>query len=222
MPSLAIYILLKFMKRFSLLIGFNLLLCILLVAVRYLKTDSILFVFLLKNVFLAYLPLLFLAIRERLLIKGKLLPAKVFAGIGILFLPNSFYIITDLIHLRNRAPVPVWFDTLLIFTCAFAGLVVGFACIKLLMKSVKQHRAVYLAGLYTLMGFGVYLGRFARWNSWDLFQNPMNLISDISGRFITPMDHPRTWIFTFLFGALLFSLDRSIDYIAKMNSIEES
>jgi uncharacterized membrane protein len=51
--------------------------------------------------------------------------------------------------------------------------------------------------------FGIYLGRFLRWNSWDIISNPFGLMIDIIDRFVNPFSHPRTWGLTLLMGALL-------------------
>ena len=41
--------------------------------------------------------------------------------------------------------------------------------------------------------FGVYLGRFFRWNSWDIITNPLNLLKQVIDPFISPFEHYRTW-----------------------------
>ena len=50
--------------------------------------------------------------------------------------------------------------------------------------------------------FGVYLGRFQRWNSWDVLHNPFALGIDIINRFVSPVDHLKTWAITFIFSML--------------------
>jgi uncharacterized membrane protein len=51
--------------------------------------------------------------------------------------------------------------------------------------------------------FGIYVGRFLRWNSWDILTEPLHLIYDIGDRFINPFDHPRTWGMTIFMGIFL-------------------
>jgi len=53
-----------------------------------------------------------------------------------------------------------------------------------------------------LSGFGIYLGRFLRWNSWDIISNPQLLANDNIHRIMHPLSHPRTWGVTFGFGLL--------------------
>ena len=90
--------------------------------------------------------------------------------VWFLFFPNAPYIITDLIHLRVRDAVPIWYDAALLFSFAWNGLILGFVSLWV-VQSLVTHRwgatAGWLLALGTLIagGFGIYLGRFLRWNS---------------------------------------------------------
>jgi len=73
-----------------------------------------------------------------------------------------------------------------------------------------------------LTGFGVYIGRFLRFNSWDMASNPKLLFLEIFDRIAQPTSHPRTWGFTIGFGTLLlfgFLIFKTINYkeIIKVN-----
>ena len=51
--------------------------------------------------------------------------------------------------------------------------------------------------------FGIYLGRFLRWNSWDVITQPAELAADILDRVLNPLSHPRTMAVSILiFGFL--------------------
>ena len=64
--------------------------------------------------------------------------------------------------------------------------------------------------------FGVYVGRFLRFNSWDVISNPLVLIRELSARVINPQDHPRTWGFTCLFGLLFVLIHHTIRKLSQV------
>jgi uncharacterized membrane protein len=49
----------------------------------------------------------------------------------------------------------------------------------------------------------VYLGRFLRYNSWEIISNPQLLISDIFDILISPFHNSEAWLFTLGFGGFL-------------------
>jgi uncharacterized membrane protein len=53
-----------------------------------------------------------------------------------------------------------------------------------------------------LTGFAIYLGRFLRWNSWEVLTNPARLFDIVDG-LRHPASHPRTVAVTFIFGIIL-------------------
>jgi uncharacterized membrane protein len=55
-----------------------------------------------------------------------------------------------------------------------------------------------------LTGFGVYLGRFLRYNSWEVLSNPKYLFIDILNIAIKPFSNQEAWLFTILFGLFLW------------------
>lgn len=102
----------------------------------------------------------------------------------LLFFPNAPYIITDLIHIKSRPPIPLWFDALLIFSFAWTGLMVGYASLLTVQTFLRQHFSFKVTwflifNALTLCGFGIYLGRFQRWHSWHLIERPYELFSSI-------------------------------------------
>ena len=176
---------------------------------RFYVTDTPVFLFLNWNLFLAFIPWLAVTVlamnarysSSRILLFGVLI-------VWILFFPNSPYILTDLFHLRLKTSVPVWYDLVVILSFAWTGLTFGFvslAEIEVLMSRYIKPARIRMAvvGLLFLSSFGVYLGRYLRWNSWDVLTDPQGLFSDIGDRFINPFSHPRTWGMTLLLGVLL-------------------
>ncbi|MFC5412330.1 DUF1361 domain-containing protein [Larkinella bovis] len=156
------------------------------------------------NLFLAWIPLmvaLFLreGLENRQLPRWSLWPGLAF---WLLFLPNSPYIITDLFHLRSVSEETVWFDTMMIFMCALTGLLAGLYSQLLVHRLLKQrltHRQtwVVMIGCLALTSFGVYLGRYIRLNSWDLFTNPLALAEIIGRSLFNPIALKLTLSYTF-------------------------
>ena len=190
---------------------------LILVAARFLYSGRITYLFLVWNLFLAWLPLLFawLAVKWR---RRPLLPLAA-AFLWLLFFPNAPYLVTDLIHLRPINPVPLWFDMILLLDYALLGLFLCFTSLSI-MHGLVDGRFGALAGwLFALGaisagGLGVYIGRFLRWNSWDLFTRPLSLGGDIW----SSLDEPRTLAVSgllallLLFAYLIFTLMPDISY----------
>ncbi len=141
---------------------------------------------LLWNLFLAWLPLV-LALgahgaSRRGAAQGGWL--AVCSAAWLLSFPNAPYIFTDLVHLNPAAHSTFWLNLVLMSLCALTGLVVGFLSL-FLMHGLVQRRVgatagwVFVVGAAALAGFGMYLGRFYRWNSWDLLMNPARLAGDV-------------------------------------------
>lgn len=122
-------------------------------------------------------------------------------------LPNSPYIVTDLFHLKHQASMPLWFDTLLVFSFAANGLLLFYDVLLKMHRFLENQLSKIWAilgiiAIIFLNGFGIYLGRFLRFNSWDIVANPFGLISEIADRFIHPFSHSRTWGVTLSYGML--------------------
>lgn len=193
----------------TLLLSGMALFCFALSVFRHLVTHSRLFLFLNWNLFLAFIPwlassivMLKPALRNNRSVLIGLLP------IWILFFPNSPYILTDLLHLQPRPNAPMWFDLALILSFAWTGLSYGFVSLldieRLLLERMRKPSvAVLIVIMLFLSAFGIYLGRYQRWNSWDILHAPFVLLADIGDRFADPLSHPRTWGVTLLMGAIL-------------------
>jgi len=181
--------------------------CILLIVISFARSANITYFFLGWNLFLAWIPLILAKIWSNRLLQKPLKEWKsvIMFGLWLLFFPNSPYLITDLIHLDTRFNASVWSDTLLLFSLAFAGLVVGLYSLHLVHKILIAYFNDFKSWLIilssiVLTGFGIYLGRVQRWNSWDLFTNPFNLINDV----FLQLGNPQAIKMTIGFSALLF------------------
>ncbi len=182
-------------------VGFSLLLY----AFRVWYTGSFLFLFIPWNLFLAWLPLLFSSMIKD---AKPTMRNMIFFSLWLLFFPNAPYLITDLFHLQERAGVPLYYDLVLLFMAAWNGLLMGLFSLRnieqLLLKrfSIVQVRLMILF-FFILCGFGVYLGRYDRYNSWHLITQPLDLLKGILAKIIYPASHPGAWAVTILFAAVL-------------------
>jgi uncharacterized membrane protein len=101
----------------------------------------------------------------------------------LLFFPNAPYIFTDLTHLKLVARAGWWTDLIVILFFAVIGLVLAFVSLHQMQNVVAQRHGrlagwAFVLAVALLSGFGVYLGRFERWNSWDVVTNPVGLLAD--------------------------------------------
>ena len=169
-----------------------------LILVRVFYSDSITYCFLIWNIFLGAIPL-FISSRLNNAIKKDL--QWILLTAWLIFFPNALYIITDLIHLKERYPVPIWFDIILISSAVFNGLFFAYISlcqIELFLRSKFDNKKTGLIlFLFLFLGsFGVYIGRFLRWHSWDIVVNPSGLAFEVIQHIINPLRHPRTWSMT--------------------------
>lgn len=180
-----------------------------LLAVRMDRVGEPAFMFLTWNLFLAWVPYalaLGLAAVHR---GGGPRPVLWVIGVGwLLFLPNAPYILTDFIHLGRVGGAPLWFDATLIGTFAGTGLALGLVSL-LVVHRVVEARAGRLVGWVVavssllLSAVGVYLGRFPRFNSWDVLTDPQGLVAVALRRLADPLGNPFLLRFGVLMSALL-------------------
>ena len=188
-------------RMLAISILFNMLLLI----VRFYHTKELVYGFYVWNTFLAVLPLLF----SRSLVKQ---PAYNLKSIllficWLAFFPNAPYMITDLFHYVEIPPVPQWFDLLIVTTAAWNGLLLGIISLMQVEHFLSAHmKAIWVKMIvmisFMLCGYGVYIGRFLRFNSWDAVTNPGKLIYTFAHDVLRPQQHVSTWAFTVLFGTM--------------------
>ncbi|MHB8060111.1 MAG: DUF1361 domain-containing protein [Gaiellaceae bacterium] len=167
------------------------------------------YLFLIWNLFLAWIPLAVSLLIEKVHGRGGR-PALLvlLAAIWLLFFPNAPYIITDFIHLEPRGTAPLWFDVLLIASFAWTGLLLGFVSlnrVQRLIASAAGALAGWLAAASALVlaSFGIYIGRFEVRNSWDIVLQPDLLIRDTWHQLTSPALYPRTLGVTFSYAIFL-------------------
>ena len=176
--------------------------------IRVSITKTLHYSFLVWNVFLAIIPYIitmYLSDKKKL---NKISFAIVFV-IWLTFLPNAPYIITDLFHLSTSAFKNIWIDTLVISTFAITGMLLFYfslfqmKTLLLAFFSRKKSESIIIVIMF-LSAFGVYIGRFLRYNSWEILSQPLKLFSDILNMIIHPIENQDVWLFTISFTLFLW------------------
>ena len=198
-----------FLNRFKSLsmLTLSMLLSLVLLMIRMKVTESFFYAFLVWNLFLATIPF---ATTTYIISRPNISKLMLFFSFcfWLLFLPNAPYIITDLIHLRLSPANTIWLDILIVISFVFNGLILCYLSLIDMEKVLKKHfnkKVAFYSILFALFlsGFGIYLGRVLRFNSWDVIQHPNTLVSQISSILIHPIQHQTAWMFTLGFGAFL-------------------
>lgn len=182
--------------------------------VRVLISDNLRYWFMFWNLFLAWMPILFAFWLRLRLTKTRWLSWQnlLITFLWLSFLPNSFYMVSDLIHLESSVgEVMRLFDAAMMTSLIANGLILGYMSVFVvhqeLLKRLKYVWAHTIIGFVMLScGFAIYLGRYLRWNTWDVLINPVALLFDVSDRIIHPGMHLDTYSITITFFVLIASL----------------
>jgi uncharacterized membrane protein len=186
---------------------------IMLLIVGVVRSSSGEFSYMAWNLFLAWLPALFIIWLLNTLKRKRWSSWEAIAAslLWLGFLPNSFYLISDLIHVQEAPNGQVLYDAVMFVSFAINGLLLGYISLYLFHEEFR-HRVSSQAtrvtlGLVLLMcSFAIYLGRDLRWNTWDVFVNPAGILFDISDRIISPFSYPRMFLVTGIFFVVLTTL----------------
>jgi len=181
--------------------------CLLMLVIRAFRTEHYSFFFLLWNLFLAVLPYGFITQYSNV----KTPTAKGFLIVlSILFLPNAPYLVTDLFHLTKNLAVPMWFDLVLILNFSLFGLCLFVITIdqifKILESLIKSRMHFNVVKFLILLsnGYGIYLGRYLRFNSWDVLSNPDDLALQMFYSVFNSNNYKETLGVTFTFTIFLY------------------
>ncbi len=185
--------------------------------------------YLIWNLILAWAPMVFSLIfiyNASKPASGLRMISKLISGLlWLFFFPNAVYIITDYIHLSNdsfyysnpaytpysglpqilysfeRLP---WNNLLSITFAVFIGCALSVFSLYFLQAHIER-RSSRLAGwgfaifVHILSGYAIYLGRFIRFNSWDVIFNPIGLI-----RYLLSSINKTSFVFSLQFFILSF------------------
>ncbi len=189
------------------------LLCITMEIARIYRSHTLTFIFLIWNLILAWVPYLLSLKFAWSDIRKEKIPLTITFSLWLLFLPNAPYIITDLIHLRIRETIPMWYDVLLVSSFAWLGLLLALLSMRNVHHKLKEYLPAFplwcgVIIVFVSSGYGIYVGRFLRWNSWDFFTRPCYLLRYSVIELTHPMRHADLIAVT-----LIFSLILSLSYI---------
>lgn len=201
---------------------------LILLATRIYFSDRVTYFFLIWNLILASIP--FVISMFMFLYKNKIKSNFTFCMLlfsWLIFFPNAPYIITDLVHFKQREIIPLWFDIVLILSFIWNGMILGYTSLVFIQEVISEKFNNIIGWIVTifsivLSSFGIYLGRYLRWNSWDIISNPFALFTDVLYRFFNPFDHPKTYGVTFLFSIFLISGYLMIRQLMKVNFKQSS
>ena|SRR3989344_3399248 len=172
------------------------------------------------NILLAYIPI-FLGLR---MLQVKNTTIKLLLGfLWLLFIPNTIYMLTDIIHLFEDWPsnallinlfvfIPLYTTLMIISILTFIAALLPFEKVLKQKKVPQPTRTIIIVLLNCLIAFGVVLGRIQRLNSWDVFLNPEGVITNTIHTLTTP---------SLLALTLLFAVICNVIYLFYRNSLHE-
>lgn len=178
----------------------------LLLGVRFMYAGTTDYSFYGWNTFLAAIPYL---ASTQLLKRKKIHIASIgLLVLWLLFFPNAPYIITDLFHYEERPLVPYWYDLVLVISGAWNGLILGLFSlmnVEIFLTRYLRPALVKLSVFISLFlcGYGVFIGRFLRFNSWDVVNDPRSIAYTAAHHVLMPQHYQKLWVFTILFSVLL-------------------
>ncbi|MEB3100269.1 DUF1361 domain-containing protein [Ferviditalea candida] len=157
-----------------------------LVVFRIFYTSDQSYLYLIWNLFLAWVPLWISMLLHKYGSRKERSAIVFYSGVFVwlVFFPNAPYLVTDFIHFRQLdGGITAWYDLLMLMCFSLLGLLLGFYSLHLLRVLIRRRHGHFKASMFyygsiLLCSAGIYLGRFQRWNSWDLLVRPMNVLSD--------------------------------------------
>lgn len=187
------------------------LVCIFLYVIRIIASDSFRYGFIPWNLSLIWIALFISYLTSERLKKVVDYKTLALLVLWIGFLPNTWYVLTDFVHVYPTGEVSQLYDIVLIASLVVVGFIAGFTSLFLVHKRLipiigSKISGYVMAGVLLISSFGIYLGRDLRWNTWDVISNPAGILVDLTDRIIDPLGHPRFITMTGLFFILLGSI----------------
>lgn len=144
----------------------------------------------------------------------------------LVFLPNTWYVLTDFIHVRSSGQASQMFDIVLVTSLVITGFGLGYASLlavhrQLRLRMSGLNSALLIEAVILFCSFAIYIGRDLRWNSWDVIADPTGILLDVSDRLVNPFGYPRAISITVMFFVLIsavyaaiWRMSRTIDSIS--------
>lgn len=204
-------------RMLTLSMGFS----VALVMARIAYTGKLTFLSLIWNLFLAWLPYMISTwLQKRNVVYTNPLKFIVIGFVWLLFIPNSFYIMTDLFHLGEYNNVPNWFDLAMIISFAWDGLLLGVLSVRQMEKMMQQflpgmRELFFIYPIMWLNALGIYIGRYPRFNSWDIITNPIGLSTYLLRMVCHPIQYKYAWGMVACFSVFMTLVYLTIKRISK-------
>lgn len=162
------------------------------VAVFLKSLSDILWLRMVWNYFLAVIPAYMALFALHFSEKGKRIQEFIFMLLWLLFFPNSLYMITDYKYLSNynidlwgnftavSDNLAPWILLANLIISVTLGILVGLMSLEIIHNLLKKQYSgkvcwCIITVISLLSSFGIYIGRYARLNSWDII-NPVKII----------------------------------------------
>jgi uncharacterized membrane protein len=173
----------KYRATIFALLGMATIVCFVLVRFRIEYSDTYRYIFLIWNLFLAWIPfgISYITYTMMLARKSVYIIIPITAFLWLIFFPNAPYILTDLQHLSNASgAVPVWYDVVMLIWFSWTGLLLGIISLYLMQEVVRREFGritgwIFVLTVILLSSVGIYIGRFMRLNSWDILSHPFGI-----------------------------------------------
>jgi uncharacterized membrane protein len=192
--------------RYLLSVGLLSFVCLALLAVRILVTGTNRYGFVVENLALAWVSLIFCWLLVKNLARESWLNWKniILTIFFLAFLPNTWYVLTDFIHLTSTSEISLLYDIALLNFFVLSGFIIGCTCLYLFHLELLKRLSNWTSWLIILViillsGFAIYIGRDLRWSSWDIVNDPGGFLASVSDRVIDPFGHPRALNVTGIF-----------------------
>lgn len=159
------------------------------------------------NMLLAWTPLAINLVVNWVYQRTKSLTNPTMIGIlfvWLIFYPNAPYLITDLIYHDLS-----WIDRVIFFFYALVGVWIAILSLKMIVRIVEEKNkslaTLFVAFVTVASGFALHMGHYQRWNSWDIFVQPIPLLVDswIQIPASLPMVITYSFFFSFLWNFFL-------------------